>query len=222
MVLVLLKKLYYFFSGLLRQNGLLWAVHIVSLRFTSLVRSSFAASALNAPGIFLGGDAKIRGARSIKFGKDIHIGGRVWIEAVTNYAENEYNPAINIGDAVCFSEGVHISCIESVVVGNNVLLGSHVYISDHGHGDYSGLQQANPETPPSKRKLGGGGHVLIEDNVWIGDNVVVIGPVTIGRGAVIGANAVVCKDIPAATIAVGAPAKVIKFYDGNSQKWLKV
>lgn len=60
------------------------------------------------------------------------------------------------------------------------------------------------------RKLGVKGDIIIEDNVWLCEGVVVLSGVRIGKNSIIGANAVVTKDIPANCIAVGIPAKVIK------------
>ena len=61
--------------------------------------------------------------------------------------------------------------------------------------------------------------VIIEDNVWLGEFVSVLPGVKIGKGAIIGSNSVVTKDIPANTIAVGSPAKVIKKYNFETKKW---
>lgn len=218
----MLKKGFSFFFRTVVQNGILWSIPILVVSVISRVKSLFAAVALKAPGIFLGGGVKIIGARSIKFGHGIYVGGSVWIEAVSKYHDFAYKPKIEIGNNVSFSEGVHISCIEKILIGHDVLFGSHVYVSDHGHGSYRGPNQSDPDISPSKRSLGGGGAVFIDDSVWIGDNVVILGPVTIGKGAIIGANSVVRHDIPAASIAVGAPAVVVKRYDSNSQEWLKV
>ena len=64
--------------------------------------------------------------------------------------------------------------------------------------------------------------MTIGDNVWIGDNAVIIGPVSIGAGAIIGANSVVRRDVPAWTIAVGAPAMPVKRFNGPSGEWERV
>ena len=61
--------------------------------------------------------------------------------------------------------------------------------------------------------------VIIKKNVWLGEHVSVLMGVTIGEGSIIGANSVVSKDIPAYTIAVGVPAKVIKKFNFEIQKW---
>jgi len=64
--------------------------------------------------------------------------------------------------------------------------------------------------------------VIVGDNVWIGDNAVIIGPVSIGRGAIIGANSVVRRDVPAYTMAAGAPARPIKRFDEAAGQWERV
>ena len=114
---------------------------------------------------------------------------------------------------------LHIGAIDSVVIGDRVLIASGVYISDHGHGDYSGNSQSSPLEPPAKRPLIS--HpVQIGDDVWLGENVLVLPGVKIGNGVVIGAGAVVTSNIPDYSIAVGVPAKVIKKFDFDKKKWV--
>lgn len=60
---------------------------------------------------------------------------------------------------------------------------------------------------------------MIGDNVWLSDSVVVLGTVSIGEGCIIGAGSVVTSDIPPNSIAVGTPAKVIKHYSFETEKW---
>ncbi|NRT56863.1 acyltransferase [Sphaerotilus uruguayifluvii] len=196
-----------------------WFLWLLCGRLVVACRSALARWMLRAPGLMLGGAANIRGSRHIEFGRQIFINGPVWIEAVSRYGDQRFQPHIVIGDRVCLSSGVHVSCIDRVRIDQGVLMGSHVYISDHGHGWYGGAGSASPMTPPAERLLGGGGPVHIEKNVWIGDNVVIVGPVVIGEGAVIGANSVVRKDVPAFAIAVGAPARVIRKYARESGLW---
>lgn len=196
-----------------------WFLWLLCVRLAVACRSACARRMLRAPGLVLGGSANIRGSRHIKFGQQVFINGPVWIEAVSLYGEQSFHPHIDIGDRVCFSSGVHVSCIDSVCIEQGVLMGSHVYISDHGHGWYGGAGAASPLVPPADRLLGGGGPVRIERNVWIGDNVVIVGPVVIGEGAVIGANSVVRKDVPAFSIAVGAPVRIIRKYSIESGVW---
>ena len=64
--------------------------------------------------------------------------------------------------------------------------------------------------PPINRPLFSKGPVVIEDNVWIGDKATILSGVTIGMGAIVGANSVITKDIPAYAVVAGSPAKIIK------------
>jgi lipopolysaccharide O-acetyltransferase len=125
---------------------------------------------------------------------------------------------LEIGDNVQVNDYVHIAAVQSVRIGNHVLIGSKVFISDHNHGCYKGEVQSNPEQPPALRLLYTA-PVVIEDNVWIGESVCILPGVTIGRGAVIGALSVVTSDIPPNCIAAGSPAVVIRKYRRESAKW---
>lgn len=164
----------------------------------------------------------IKGSRDIKFGRGVYANSGLWLEAVTRYRDQHFDPTIVIGDGVSFSHGVHITCIERIVVGNNVLMGSRVYISDHNHGSYKGDAQSHPSELPAQRHLAGGGPVVIGNNVWIGDNVVVLGPANIGDSAILAANSVVCGDVPPETIVGGIPARALKRFEPSSGKWNRV
>jgi acetyltransferase-like isoleucine patch superfamily enzyme len=118
-----------------------------------------------------------------------------------------YQTNMRIGDNVSINYDCHIGCINQIIVGNNVLIASRVYISDHSHGlsDYSDIN-----IPPSQRIIHSKGPVIIEDNVWLGEGVVVLPGVTIGKGTIVGANSVVTRNLPPYTVCAGVPAKVLK------------
>jgi len=202
-----------------RSNPVGTALLIIASRSWRRIASSVAASSLSAPGLHLGSGCRIIGGRCVSFGRNLYVGRDLWLEAVTSYKSQEFHPEIVIGDYVCLSDAVHISSISSISIGSHCLFGSRIYVSDHNHGIYKGSSQSSPEEPPAHRPLGGGGPVVIGENVWIGDNAIILGPATIGRGAIIGANAVVSGMIPPNTIAAGAPAKVIKVFNSESGCW---
>jgi acetyltransferase-like isoleucine patch superfamily enzyme len=88
-----------------------------------------------------------------------------------------------------------------------VLIASKVYISDHFHGNVTAEEL---DIAPVKRKLFSKGPVIIGDNVWIGEGVVIMPGVEIGNSCIIGANAVVTKSFPKDSVIGGNPARLIK------------
>ena len=160
----------------------------------------------------------IRGKNFINVGKGLTTGRYCRIEA---YPQNGKNVVITFGKNVQINDFVHITAMENVFIGNNVLLASKIYISDCSHGSYVGDENdSSPDTIAFKRKYMTCA-VRIEDNVWIGESVSILPGVTVGKNAIIGANSVVTKNIPANCIAVGNPARVIKKYNFELKIWEK-
>lgn len=112
-------------------------------------------------------------------------------------------------------EYANISCVNKIVLGKNVLLGRWVTIIDHAHG---GFTEEHLAYPPINRPLYSKGGIFIDDDVWIADKVTICSNVHIHRGAVIGANSVVTKDVPPYTLVAGCPAKIIKTLDKDLQR----
>lgn len=150
---------------------------------------------------------QLQGLQYISIGKGTNIGEDVILTAWDKYENDKFSPSISIGENCMIGEHAHITACHQIVIGNGVLTGRYVYISDNAHGNSS---KEESEIPPIKRKLHVKGPVVIEDNVWIGERVCILSGVHIGKGAIIAANAVVTHDVPAECIAGGVPAKVIK------------
>lgn len=119
----------------------------------------------------------------------------------------EVQPEIIIGDHVSIGEYSHITCAREVVIGNGVLTGRFILITDNSHGETS---IEDFRIAPLQRPVRSKGPVIIGDNVWIGDKATILPGVTIGEGSIIAANAVVTTDIPSYSVAAGCPAKVVK------------
>jgi acetyltransferase-like isoleucine patch superfamily enzyme len=166
--------------------------------------------------------AQIQGGRFITIGDGFIAGQLLWIEAVREYAGAHYEPIIEIGSHVTCSQSVHIAANTCVTIGDGVMFGSRIHVTDHGHGRYQGDEQDSPNLRPTLRRLAPGKPVRIASHVWLGDGVVVLPGVTIGEGTIVGANSVVSRDLPAGVIAVGSPAAPIKRYNATSGRWIPI
>lgn len=148
-----------------------------------------------------------KGEQYFKIGKGTSFGKALVMTAWDTYENEIFSPEVKIGENCHFGDFLHFTCINKITIGNNLLTGRWVTISDNGHGktDYNTLQ-----IPPIKRRLSCKGPIEIGNNVWIGDKATILSGVKIGDGVVIAANAVVTKDIPPFSVVAGNPAKVIK------------
>ena len=108
----------------------------------------------------------------------------------------------------------HIIALESVVIGNDVLIADRVFICDSTH-DYKDIEQPVICQPVIKLSP-----VSIGDGSWIGENVCIIGA-RIGKHCIVAANSVVNKDFPDFTVIAGNPAKAIKYYDIEKMGWVR-
>lgn len=151
----------------------------------------------------------------ISIGDRSHIGHNARIEAVRYYEGVRFNPHIIIGDNVSFQQNIHLTCANSIVIGQNTAIAANVTITDIDH------PYDDPDTPVEKQPLRVSS-VSIGDDCKIYNNVVILGGVSIGKHVVVGANSVVTTSIPDYCIAAGAPAKVIKKYNHITKQWEKV
>lgn len=160
---------------------------------------------IGCPDFFIPRPHRILGAQYMQIGRLFSSLPGLRMECLDEYHGQHFSPKLLIGEGVSFNYYCHVGCINKIVIGNHVMVGSYVLITDHSHGE---LERTS--VPVAKRKLLSKGPVIIEDNVWIGEHACIMPGVTIGEGSIIGANAVVTHNVPAYSLAVGAPAKVVK------------
>lgn len=185
--------------------------------YKSLIYSFFFVIRLNdsGPRVRFRSVKEFRGGKYISIGKYSFFSNDLYLTAWDKYKINtngktitqHFSPMILIGNDCHFGAYNHITSINKIVIGNGVLTGKWVTISDNSHG-YSDMHSLS--IAPLNRPLITKGPVIIMDNVWIGDRVTILSGTTIGEGAVIAANSVVTHDVPAFSVVAGAPAKVIK------------
>ena len=145
--------------------------------------------------------SKITVGNSVTFRSDM-VSNLVGINRRCIIATHQEEASIEIGENSGLS-GTVVGASQKIVIGKNVLCGANVFITDFDwHNIDPELRRKPLQTLASP--------VLIEDNVWLGLNVIVLKGVTIGQNSVIGANSVVTKSIPANVIAAGNPCRVIK------------
>lgn len=155
----------------------------------------------------LGTDFIIKNPKYIEIGDNFYAIKNIRIEAWDEYEGDIFIPKIIIGNNVVMNTDIHIGAINEVVLEDNVMLASRIYISDHSHGN---VDTEVLNVPPTKRKLISKGSVIIRKNVWIGEGVCILPNVEIGENTIIGANAVVTKSFGPNLVIGGIPAKVLK------------
>lgn len=163
------------------------------------------------------------GYQNLSIGNRFRARRGLWLEAVSLYFGQSFNPKLLISDDFSVSENTHIACCSMLTIGRSVLVGSCVLITDHNHGDYSSLSSnaSSPLEPPMYRALSCN-PVVIGDNVFIGDGARILPGSTIDNGAIIAANSVVMGHVPRNTIVAGSPARPVKVYDSKTLTWLRV
>lgn len=159
----------------------------------------------------------IHGEKYITVGNNSGFGDYISLTAwdkrkyfdLSNNEENEeyFTPSIVIGSNCTFGAYNNITCINKIQIGDGFLSGKWVTITDNSHGE-TNIEDLSIK--PISRKMISKGMVLIGKNVWVGDKVTILPNVRIGNGAIIAANTVVTKDVPAYCVYAGNPGKIIK------------
>ncbi|MCI8614674.1 sugar O-acetyltransferase [Parablautia intestinalis] len=131
--------------------------------------------------------------------KDIfgNVGENVWIVPPLTAAVGKY---VSIGEGTYANMNLTLIDDWQITIGKHVLIGPNVTLCTTGHSIHPKHRADGMYSFP----------ITIEDNVWLGANVIVLPGVTIGENSVIGAGSVVTKDIPANVIAFGSPCKVYR------------
>ena len=159
-------------------------------------------------------------------GDNINIGPGSLLIAIKEYpgsfakhpekelVNHNFTPIISIGNRVTATANLHIAAHSEITIEDDVLFASNINITDALHG-YEHATEAYKYQPLFRIAP-----ILIGEGCWIGQNVVVLPGVTIGKYSIVGANSVVTKSIPAHCIAVGAPARITKIWDDINHKWV--
>ncbi len=158
-------------------------------------------------------------------GDDVCIGPNSLLVAQTHYPTDvmrhpyieqplqRFEPRIVIGNRVVATGGLTLSAMRDITIEDDVMFAANVLVADGSHG------YANANEPYKYQRMFRIAPVRIKRGCWIGQNAVIQPGVTIGELSIIGANSVVTHDIPPRSIAIGAPARVVKRWDAATQSW---
>lgn len=131
------------------------------------------------------------------------LGGFAWIQPGVTFVQTN---RLRIGAHFGVNTGSYLNAIGGLTIGDYVLIGSNVTIS-------SGRHPIEGRLPPVFARPAIPDPIVIEDDVWIGAGAVIMPGITLRRGTVVGANAVVTKDTDEYAVVAGVPAKKIRTRD---------
>jgi acetyltransferase-like isoleucine patch superfamily enzyme len=118
----------------------------------------------------------------------------------------ESTPEVTIGDGSFVGHDCTFACSSSITVGKHVLIAGKVRITDYdGHPVDAARRRAGEPTPPEGIRP-----VTIGDDVWLGEAAMILKGVTVGDRSIVGAGAVVTKDVPPDVVVAGNPARIVK------------
>lgn len=167
-------------------------------------------------GLSIGDNLHCYAPHRIRLGRDISIAHNVTLRAMETYPwtspPQTFEPSITIGDRCFVGNNTQLSAAGLIEIGADTLIAENCFIADNNHG-YQDADQPVRAQPLTV------GKIRIGAGCWIGSGCCIAGNLCIGNHAVIGANAVVTTDIPDLSLAVGAPARVIKRFDTDRQEW---
>ena len=164
-------------------------------------------------GTSFGAGLKLFNEQYVSFGENCSIGKDCFIGCWDEYAGIKLLPKLIVGNRFYVRERMTILCAGSIVIGDAVTFAGNVLLTNENHGT-DPLSESYLDNPLDVAD------VVIEDGVWIGENVCVLPGVTIGKKSIIGAGSIVTKSIPEYSIACGNPCRVIKKF--KSGKWINV
>lgn len=155
----------------------------------------------------------LRNTRFVHLGKNVSIQYGARFDIVTKRFGHAFQPKVVIGNGCSFEQNFHLACAQEIIIGQKVAVTENVGIFDIWH-PYQDITRPIVDQPLQTAP------VRIGDGTLVGMGAVIQPGVTIGLHCTIGANSVVTHDIPDFSVAVGAPARVIKRYDSAAGQWI--
>jgi len=174
-----------------------WLAHALGPGLCRLWAHAHLAAGLKSPlhrSVVIDGPVELHGTRRITLGRRLYVyPGQYW--------ETQAEGGLQIGDGVVLSRGVHLVAYAGVRIGAGTMIGEYTSVRDANHRRGAGaLRESGHDAAP----------ITIGRGVWIGCGAAVLAGVRIGDGAVVAANAVVTRDVPAGAVVGGVPARPLQ------------
>lgn len=164
----------------------------------------------------VGKDVLFLHPQHISFGEKCSIGQRAALCPLHKHMGMNYPSNITIGNNVSIGAYDRIASAYSVVIEDDVLMAAFVHITDHSHG------YEDVSLPICKQPIIHKGPIVIKKGSWLAFGCHILSGVTIGEHSVVAANSVVTKDVPPYSVVAGNPARIVKQYDFEKKKWVRM
>lgn len=158
---------------------------------------------------------ELTGSHRMAFGDNVFVGRDSQI--MIAHDRERPGPMIVFGNGTSINRRALIAAVNEIVFGEYVLTAPGIYVADASH------EYRNVGVPITMQGLQESkGRLEIASHSWIGMNAALVGSIRIGKGSVVGSNAVVNRSIPDYCVAVGQPARVVRAYDSRADEWVRV
>jgi acetyltransferase-like isoleucine patch superfamily enzyme len=159
-------------------------------------------------GSSIGAPSTVTCPERISIGSDVQIHPGAWLSVVDEHQGRRYDPRLSIGDGCRLGGHMVVACMGEIVIGRDVLASERVFVGDTFH-DYR-----DPTRPILHQPMAEPRPVSIGNGAFLGIGAIVLPGVTVGENAYVGAGAVVTEDVPARSVVVGNPARVVRQVTG--------
>lgn len=167
--------------------------------------------------ISFGPGVTVHNSEYISLGDRVFINKNVTLKFLEEFARKGFKkPALKIDDEVTIGEGVVIAAAKYIHIKRDVLIGPNCFIGDHDH-EYRNIRKPIRDQGYKNVK-----EIVVDEGAWIGANCTISSGVRIGKNSVVGANSVVVESVPPYSVAIGAPARVVKRFNPNTNVWERV
>ncbi|CAM4016940.1 acyltransferase [Arcobacter cloacae] len=150
----------------------------------------------------------------ISIGNGCYIWNDARIEAITSYANENFNPHIILEDGVTIQQRCHITAADTLIIGKDTAILFDVMITNIDH-EYENVTMPVGNQPLMVKKT------QIGENCFIGSGAKIQAGTILGRHCIVGTNAVIRGTFPDYSVIVGVPARIVKRYDEKSGVWRK-